>query len=112
VDDQVGETLEESNRRKCERYDASLPISVQAVNHALQPIGDSFDAVTLDLSKSGARFFNCKPILSRHAVVHFVTAEGVEMRLECEVIRSKRVGGMFEIAVRFLRKLETPGGMS
>lgn len=93
------------NRRQCTRYEASLPIGVQAIDCHLAPIGDSFDAFTLDLSQSGARFFNSKPILSRQAIVNFVTADGQEVRLQSEIVRSRRVGGMFEIAVRFVRKL-------
>jgi len=99
-------TTAEANRRKCARYDASLPIAVQAVDRTMAPLGDAFQSFTLDLSQSGVRFFNSRPILSRHAIVEFATAAGTEMRLHCEVIRSKRVGGMFEIAVRFVNKLD------
>jgi hypothetical protein len=93
------------NRRQCPRYDASLAIGVQAVDSRLAPVGDSFDAFTVDLSQSGARFFNSKPILSRHAVIDFVMADGQQVRLQSEIVRSRRVGAMFEIAVRFVRKL-------
>lgn len=99
------EDVTDANRRKCSRYDASLPISVQALDNELAPIGDKFDAFTVDLSQSGARFFNSKPILAHFAIISFVTADGEAVKLHSEVIRSKRVGAMFEIAVRFVRKL-------
>jgi hypothetical protein len=97
--------VDEANRRRHTRHDASIPIAVQAVTSELLPIGASLDAFTMDLSQSGVRFFLNKPMLAKLAIVRFVAAGNVPVKLLAEIRRCKRVGSMFDVAVQFLRKL-------
>jgi hypothetical protein len=96
---------ERGNRRRCDRYDVTLPISVQPVSDELAPVGERLETITADLSRSGVRFFCSKAVLDRQAIVTFAMPSGEVISVLAELVRCRRIGAMFEIAARFVRKL-------
>lgn len=98
-----------ADRRTAKRYEANLPIAVQAVTDDLAPAGDLYETFTADLSQGGVRFFNTKPIVAQLVVVSLTKATGEPLRLLATIVRCKRNGVLFELAARFIRKLDVAG---
>ncbi len=95
-----------SNRRGSDRFAAHLVVAVQPVDKCKMPLGPSIDAVALDISQGGVCFVSDHPLLASLAVVELLAAGSEEkITLLAERIRCRRVGAMFEIAVRFVEKL-------
>lgn len=95
-----------SNRRGSPRLPAQLVVSVQPVSARREPLGAALDAVSIDLSQGGVCFVSDHPLLADLATVELLAAGSDQsIRVLAERIRCRRVGGMFEIAVRFVEKL-------
>jgi hypothetical protein len=95
-----------ANRRTSERHAAPLVVSIQPLTASRQPEGLPIAAVSRDLSQGGLSFFSDHPLLADLAEIEIQAASSEQtMLLLAERVRCRRIGGMFEIAVRFVEKL-------
>jgi hypothetical protein len=97
-----------SNRRSSERHPAQLVIAIQPLSAARRPQGIPLSAVSVDLSRGGSCFLSDHPLLTDFALVE-IQAAGSEQTISllAERVRCRRTGGMFEIAVKFIEKIDT-----
>ncbi len=96
-----------SNRRRSARLPAQLAILVQPLTVAREPVGPPIEGVSLDISQGGVRFVSDRPLLSDFAIVSIQPVANAKLlTMLTERIRCRRVGLNFEIAVRFVEKLE------
>ena len=86
-------------------------MNVQPLTQGRAPFGPRVDAVAVDLSQGGVRYVSDQPLLTSLALIELQSARSEQtVLLVAERIRCRRVGAMFEIALRFVEKLAAKVG--
>lgn len=91
-----------SNRRAEARHAVGMAVRAVPVNAAQQPVGDTFVAVTRDISVKGVALYHTQPILAPFLSLEFPLPDGGKRQTLLQVLRSRPVGPLFEIAGQFI----------
>ena len=81
-------------------------IVVRATNGSGSIFGTSFNAVTTDISASGIGFLHTCAVPDRFLAIT-LGRNGSRVYALVEVVRCRSVGQLYEVGVRFIRRLET-----
>ena len=92
----------DGERRAEPRVALRIPIVMQLLDENFQPIGDTFDAVTKDISTGGIRVLHMAPLNARFFQVDAVSQKGEHMSLLAEVKHCTPIGDHHEIGARFV----------
>ena len=95
-------SFEGNERRNHVRYVVALPTVVQPLDEKLSPSGDSFHAVTRDISVGGVSLVHTYPIQSKYISVEIKPREGAAIRLLVKVLRCKPLGSYYDVAGEFV----------
>lgn len=93
-------------RRKNARFRVAKPILVVPVNENNKPIGPPFQAMTRDLSSAGVSFIHTRSTTARRMVAELTCPRGETKQLAMEVLRCRPWSHLYEIAGRWIEKLE------
>ncbi len=94
--------LEKRSEKRC--Y-VSLPVTATPTNEKLQPVGDSFYAVTRDISSQGITMFNTRTVDSSFLVLELMDPDGPKLKAVMEVLRCRPIGRFYEITGEFVTKM-------
>jgi hypothetical protein len=96
--------------RRCEeRYDVNLPVTATPVDNDLQPVGDSFDAVTCDISSRGITLFGHRKLNNGYLTLQVMDLDGqTHLDAVIEVLRCQPIGAFHMIAGRFQYSRNNP----
>lgn len=97
-------SFEGHERRTHVRYVVALPSIVQPLDEDLQPVGNSFHAVTRDISVAGVALVHEQPINARLLRVQLTSLEGKEIELLLKVLRCSPLGAYHDIAGEFVTR--------
>jgi c-di-GMP-binding flagellar brake protein YcgR len=101
------DSLDNIDRRRTERFPAHLCLTLQPVNAERRVVGDSFEAVSFDISQGGLGCVSDKPLLADLAIVRILSATSdQEMTVLAQRIRCQRKGPMFEMSLQFVEKMK------
>ena len=93
------------DRRCRERYDVNLPVTATPVDDDMQPVGDSFDAVTRDISSRGIALFGHRKLDNGYLTVQVMDFDGqTHLDAVIEVLRCQPIGDSYLFAGRFVSK--------
>jgi hypothetical protein len=91
---------------RCEpRYAISIPVAAVPVDESLHKAGDVFIALTRDLSSGGIAMYHTRRISEKFLAVEINAPTGERLRLLVEVLRCSPVGLFYEIAGKFVSRL-------
>jgi len=88
-----------------ERYQASLPVTVTPVDNDMQPVDESFDAITRDMSSRGLALFVAKKLDSRckYLIVQVMDFDGqTKLDATMEVLRCQPNGHLYTVGGQFV----------
>ena len=94
------------------RYVVSLPVTAVPVNESLKKAGDVFVAFTRDISSGGIAMYHTRRVSEKFLAVEIKSNCGEKMRVLVQVLRCSPVGLFYEIAGKFVSRLEGSGGSS
>lgn len=98
------------HRRSEPRECVAIPIRVQCLNEALEPIGEPFHSITRDISCGGMGLFHGHRIDARYLQIIMRAPQSHEqMRLLAKVEHQTRCGGYYLIGCRFAGNSEQTG---
>jgi hypothetical protein len=103
----VNAMLYKGHERRVEgRYPMMLPVHAVWVDENNEPIGESFDLITRDMSSTGIALIHTRPInRARRLAIHFFISD-TEVNLIIEMIWSRDMGPFYGAAGRFVAKLD------
>ena len=90
------------------RYVVSLPVTAVPVDESLKKAGDVFIAFTRDISSGGIAMYHTRRVSDKFLAVEIKSSCGEKMRVLVEVLRCSPVGLFYEIAGKFVSRLEAP----
>jgi hypothetical protein len=94
------------------RYVVSLPVAAVPVDASLKKSGDVFIAFTRDISSGGMAMYHTRRVSEKFLAVEIKSNCGERMRVLIEVLRCSPVGLFYEIAGKFVSRLEAPSQAS
>ncbi len=92
-------------RRAIRRHRLAIPVLAVPLDDDLQPAGDSFAAVTRDISTRGLAIYHNRPLECHYLAVELTDHEGRKLEAAVEVLRCEPVESFFEIAGKFVTKV-------
>jgi len=112
--DRIGEEdtyagLEKRSEKRC--Y-VSLPVTATPTNQKLQPVGNSFNAITRDISSQGITMFSTRTVDSSCLVLELRDPDGPKLKAVMEVLRCRPIGRFYEITGEFVTKMYTSADAS
>ena len=90
-----------SDRRISDRTVAHIPIVIQPVDADCQPVGDSFEGITKDVSVGGLGMICSQPVEGKQVLVQFSGDEAVQTTLLLNVHYCNNVGPYFFAGASF-----------
>lgn len=93
-------------RRKQSRFRVAKAILVVPVDEHNKPTGAPFQAMTRDISSAGVSFIHTRSITARRLVAEMTCPRGETKQLAMEVLRCRPWSHLYEIAGRWVAKLE------
>ena len=101
-EDKCGTWLE---RRVSLRYPIALPVIATVLDDEYRPVGETFRAVTRDLSTKNLCIYHSQPVTAKYLELQLARRIGDErLRVLLEVVRCEDAGPFFEIGGRFLEQ--------
>jgi hypothetical protein len=82
-----------------------LPVHAVWVDENNEPMGESFDLITRDMSSTGIALIHTRPIDSERMAIRFFIAE-TEVNLVIEMIWKREMCPFYGAAGRFVAKLD------
>jgi hypothetical protein len=95
-------------RRTIRRHRVAIPVLAVPLDDDLQPAGDSFAAVTRDISTRGLALYHKRPVEAPYLAVELADHEGKKLEAALEVLRCEPVDSFYEIAGKFVTKVYVP----
>ncbi|HVA49538.1 MAG TPA: PilZ domain-containing protein [Pirellulales bacterium] len=92
--------------RREPRYAVSLPVAGVPVDASLKKAGDAFIALTRDISSSGIAMYHTRRVSEGFLALEIKSASGDKLRVLAEVLRCTPVGLFYEIAAKFVSRLD------
>ena len=89
-------------RRARQRYPIGLAVRSTPVDRQMQPLGESFVAVTRDISPQGVSLYHTESVAAEHLALELVARTGERMTAVVEILRCRQIGPLFEIAGHFV----------
>ena len=99
-------------RRAIRRHRLAIPLLAVPLDDDLQSAGESFAAVTRDISSRGLALYHSRPLESPYLAVELADPEGQKLQAALEVLRCEPVDSFYEIAGRFVTKVYVPPSLS
>jgi hypothetical protein len=96
------ELFEGVEQRRTLRRCVSVPIGIRPLGDNLEPIGDTQNAITANVSKKGIGFWHTGPIRSRFVEISMATATGAQIAAVAEIRHSNRFGNWMLSGAEFL----------
>jgi hypothetical protein len=94
-----------TERRDSQRQAAVLQVAVVPVDFELQQSGESFLAITKDISATGMSLIHTRAIASGSVVVELMNRDDATLQLLAYVVRCEAVHRFYEIGLRFVTRL-------
>jgi hypothetical protein len=101
--DRAGECAVE--RRDADRQAAVLEVAVVPVDFELKQSGESFLAISKDISATGMALMHTRAIGAGSVVVELLNRDDCTLQLLAYVIRCQAVHRFYEIGLRFVTRL-------
>jgi hypothetical protein len=95
-------------RRAIRRHRLAMPVVAVPLDDDLQPVGDTFAAVTRDISARGLALYHSRPVESPYLAVELADHEGQKLEAAVELLRCDPVDSFYEIAGTFVTKVYVP----
>ncbi len=95
-------------RRTARRHRVAIPVLAVPLDDDLQPAGDSFAAVTRDISSRGLALYHNRAVESPYLAVELADHEGQKLEAAVEVLRCEPVDSFYEIGGKFVTKVYVP----
>lgn len=93
------------DRRSENRYHVSLPVTATPVDDDLQSVGDSFDAITRDISSRGLSLFSHRKLDNMLLTLQLLDNDGqTKLDAVMEILRCQPIGDSYMISGRFASK--------
>jgi hypothetical protein len=84
------------DRRKTTRMAVAVAVRLQPMDERLAAVGESFTAITRDISSAGVGLVSTRPVKAPFLLLQFPTAESAEARLVQWVVRVERCAPLGE----------------
>jgi hypothetical protein len=94
-----------AERRESERQAAVLQVAVVPVDFELKQSGESFLAISKDISATGMSLIHTRAIMSGSVVVELLNRDESTLQLLAYVARCQPVHRFYEIGLRFVTRL-------
>ncbi len=94
-----------TERRESERRTAVMEVAVVPVDFELRQCGESFLAISKDLSSTGMAIIHTRAIHSGSVVVEILNRDESTLQLLAYVVRCDAVHRFYEIGLRFVTRL-------
>ena len=91
-----------AERRNSLRYPITMPVKATPLDDRQQPIGESFLAVTRDISIGGLCMYHLEAVSARFLQLELTSQSDEQLHVVLEVVRCRQTGPFFEIAGRFV----------
>jgi len=101
--DQAGDFT--SERRESERRAAVMEVAVVPVDFELKQSGESFLAISKNISATGMSLIHTRSITSGSVVVELLNRDESTLQLLAYVVRCQAVHRFYEIGLRFVTRL-------
>lgn len=95
----------ENERRGEERLRIAVPVITKPIEEDFQTSGETFVAVTKDISTRGIALFHHEEITSKYLAVRLTDRDGKRLTAVLEVLRCSPVGSFYETGGKFVTKL-------
>jgi c-di-GMP-binding flagellar brake protein YcgR len=92
-------------RRESERQTAVLEVAVVPVDFELRQCGESFLALSKDISSTGMAIIHTRALASGSVVVELLNRDNSTMQLLAYVVRCVPIRRFYEIGLRFVTRL-------
>ncbi len=89
-------------RRANLRYPLTMPVKVTPLDKHQEPIGQSFLAVTRDISVGGMCLYHMKSVREKYLQLELSSPNGEQLQVVMEVVRCRQAGPFYEIAGPFI----------
>ncbi len=97
-------SFEGHERRTHTRYVVALRSIVQPLGDEHRPFGNSFHAVTRDISAGGMALVHTQPVAAKFLEVTLSSPEGNDIKVLLRVLRVSRLGTYYDIAGEFVTR--------
>jgi len=95
----------DAERRTSARKFATLEVAVIPVDRELKQCGESFLALSKDISATGMALLHTRTITESHVVVELANRDDRMLQLLATVVRCHAVHRFYEIGLRFVTRL-------
>jgi c-di-GMP-binding flagellar brake protein YcgR len=95
----------EIERRASPRQAVVMQVAVVPVDRELKQCGDSFLALSKDISAGGIGLLHTRAITASHVVVELTARDGNLLQLLAKVVRCQAVHRFYEIGLQFVTRL-------
>jgi hypothetical protein len=92
-------------RRAVRRHRLAIPLLAVPLDEELRAAGDSFAAVTRDISSRGIALYHSRSIKSPYLAVELADHDGKKLEAAVEILRCEPVAAFYEIAGKFVTKV-------
>lgn len=87
------------------RYAVNLPVAAVPLDESLKKTGEVFIGFTRDISSGGIAMYHTRRISEKYLAVEIKATSGDKLRVLVEVLRCFPVGLFYEIAGKFVSRL-------
>ena len=94
-----------SERRNAARKSASMEVAIIPVDYELKQCGESFLAISKDISATGMAVLHTRAITATSVVVELTHRGEESLQLLAYVVRCQAVQRFYEIGLRFVTRL-------
>lgn len=95
-------------QRQHPRHRVVMPVQVTPCDMDNKPTGDTYTAITKDISVSGISLLHHRKTSSSRLHVRLASRAGTEMTLVMQILRCRQIGPYYEIAGDFVANLNEP----
>jgi hypothetical protein len=95
----------DTERRCSSRKYAAFEVAVVPVDHELKQCGDSFLALSKDISATGMALLHTRTISESHVVVELSNRDDNSLQLLAAIVRCQAVHRFYEIGLQFVTRL-------
>lgn len=105
LNSQYEEPTPANERRTERRFRVTLPVSAVPIDASLRPIGETFTAVSRNISTRGIALLYTRHVEAQFLALRIKLKDQDPVQAAMEVLRCRRVGPFFEIAGKFVAKI-------
>ncbi|MGM0486615.1 MAG: PilZ domain-containing protein [Planctomycetota bacterium] len=95
-----------SEKRSRERYPICIPVVALPLDEKFRPVGDPVVSMSRNLSTDGIALIHNRALKPKYLILELSSNDGTPIQMVLEVLRCRSVGRFFEIAGRFLMRMD------